>query len=252
MKKTIVYLSLFGLLMAPALQVSAAPTAPTDEQKAEAQVKADETKTKAIETAEELGITFDDFKDKLVDGLDKTIEAIDKAQQAINSNIYISDVTKQELTDALADVEAKLRDYRDQVDDVTTMEELEVLNAEVKATLQANKDVIKEAIQESVLVIAGEVEKTVEKIKVQVDAVLGILKITCEDEADTIENIESQLAAIDALTDDLEEAIKAEDVDTAKSLMKQAAEIVPELVKDVQSLVNQCSDEIESYQNVNG
>ncbi|HBP00540.1 MAG: hypothetical protein UU48_C0004G0005 [Candidatus Uhrbacteria bacterium GW2011_GWF2_41_16] len=248
MKNFIHIFALLSLLVLPFAQVQAAITKPsemTEEEKAELQAEAEAAKDTAIQKAEELGVTFTQYQEKLVQILELAIDKLDTAEETIEGNEYISDVTEDEILDALSALEGKLQTYKTQTNNADSMDDLEGINKQIVADLKANKDAIKTAIQESVLVVAAEAEKRAEQIKIKVESILELLKISCPDEKTTIESIESQLEDLNALAADLKIAVDDEDVEEAKSLMKQMADVAPNLVKEVKEVVDACEEQIE-------
>ncbi|HAU66133.1 MAG: hypothetical protein UT30_C0002G0045 [Candidatus Uhrbacteria bacterium GW2011_GWF2_39_13] len=250
-------LSLFVVLQLIVMPVFAVQAAPKDnltaEEQAELEAKAAESKAQAQETAaevaEKLGLEFADLQVKLIAGLDKSVEAIDNAIDTINASVYMSSETKVELTDGLKTLQGKLLDYRRQVNNADTMEELQAMNTEVIALLKANKTVIIDAIKESMLVITEQVSQSVEKIKIKAEAALKALDVECDSES--FAEIEKLVAELETTNASLKVAIEAEDVATAKTQARAAISLSVNLAASFAVLVDDCEEEIQAQAEIN-
>ena len=251
-------LSLFvvlQLIVMPVVVVQAAPKDNlTEEEQAELEVKKAEAEANlsagkeqaqetAAQVAEELGLEFTDLQDKLITAIDKAVNALDQAIAAINGSAYMSSETKAELTDALNTVEAKLLDYRTAANNATSAEELQAINAEVVQLLKDNKDVIVQALQESIVVIAEQVSQSVEKIKIKAEAALLMLDVECDSEA--FAEIESLVADLEMFNTTLKVAIEANDTSTMKSALNAVISTSVDLAKSFAQLITECQEEIE-------
>ena len=243
----LLFIPIFSLQAAPKDNLTEEEQAELEAKKAEAEANAAETKTQARETgeevAQELGIEFSELQEKLISMIDKAIDAVENAQNTINSLYYMSDETKTEVNDALMALEAALLDYRTAVNNATTIEELYAINDKVIELLKENKEVIAEAVKESALIIAKQVEKTLEKIEIRLEAMLAILAVDCDSEA--VEELQTELDALDVLIEDLKVAIEAEDQETAEALVKEAMELVPDLIASTTQTLTECEEEIQ-------
>ncbi|MBI2473951.1 hypothetical protein HYV70_05370 [Candidatus Uhrbacteria bacterium] len=249
------------LIVMPVVAVQAAPKdnlteeeqAELEAKKTEAEANLSETKEQAqekgAEIAEELGLEFTDLQDKLVNAIDKAINVVDQAIAAIDGSAYMSSETKTELTDALNNLEGKLLDYRTAVNNATTIEELQAINTEVIQLLKDNKDVIIEAVQQSMLVIAEQVSQTIEKIEIRAEYALSILDVECD--SDSFAEIETLVAELETTNASLKTSIEAGDVETAKTQAKAAISISGDLAASFAGLVADCKEEIETQAAVN-
>ena len=250
-------LSLFVVLQLIVMPVIAVQAAPKDnltaEEQAELEANAAEAKTQAQETAaevaEKMGLEYADLQVKMVAALDKSTDAIDQAIDTINASVYISSETKVELTDGLKTLQGKLLEYRTQVNNADTIEELQALNAEIVALLKANKTVIAEAMKESMLVIAEQVSQSMEKIKIKAEAALRTLDVECDSES--FAEIDALVTQLETTNASLEAAIAANDVATAKVEAKAGISISVDLAASFAGLVADCQEEIEAQAEVN-
>ena len=243
----LLFVPVFSLQAAPKDNLTEEEQAELDAKKAEAEVNAGEAKTQARETgeevAEELGLEFSELQDKLITMIDKAVDAVENAQNAISGLYYMSDETKTEVNDTLMTLEAALLDYRTAVNNATTIEELYAINDEVIQLLKDNKEVIAEAIKESALIIAEQVEKTLEKIQIRLESMLATLAVDCDSEA--VDELQTELDALDVLIEDLKVAIEAEDQETAEALVKEAVDMVPDLITSATQTLTECQEDIE-------
>lgn len=229
------------LLLSPLSPVSAAVgDNVTEEQKAAAQESAAAAKDTAIQAAEEAGVTYEQFKAKYLALLDEAIERLELAEQRIQANPYLTSTTKNELVKDLNEIENGLERYKAEVEKTTSMTDLEGLTQEIIAYLKANKTVIQETIKSSVLVLMGEIDKTANAIVEEAESVLAQLKRTCPEQEATITKVQGEVDQLQALEDQLAAAIKAEDVETAKSIVAQMRSIIPTLAKEIKTLYQAC------------
>jgi hypothetical protein len=255
-----IFLSLimaFSFLVLPIGQINAAVKDNlTEEQKAEldaksqeAQAQADEAKTKAweagTEAAKEAGLEFVDFQTAVLKVLDLAIARVEKAEGTIESLYYMSDVTKDEITDGLGALKGELLSYKTQVNNADTVEEVKAINAKVVQTLKDSTSVIVEAIRESSMVIYEEVQKTVEKLKIKADAILATLSVDCTEGSDDIAALQTQLTSLETVNDNLKAAIEDQDKENAKKYAQEAMNMVPGVVKSLNSVLDTCSQYIE-------
>lgn len=238
---------LSGVLMAAFIFTLALPPAHarvtdnlTDEQKAEAEAAADAAKDEAAAKAQAAGYTFDDLQEVLENILDVAIEALETAEDKINANPYLTDATKSELTDGLNEVEGALEVYAFKLQSITTLEELEALTDEVKTYLKTNESVIKEAIEETVYVLLGEAQKTMQVVISEIESAYLKMKRDCPEEAETFASFEATLNKLDIMSEDLKGYIEDEDAEAAKALIEEMKPLLKSAAADLQTFYNSC------------
>ncbi|HLD17924.1 MAG TPA: hypothetical protein VJB99_02500 [Patescibacteria group bacterium] len=244
-------LGILSFVLMPMTSALAA-TQPTQEQIDAAKATAAEAKQNAVDAASAAGVTFDQYKVKLIELLDKAVSKLDTAEETLKNNAYLSQATKDELVKGLNTLEAKLVDYKNAADDATSLSDLENLNKQVIELLKQNRTVIQEAMRSGIMVIAGEMVESIQIIVDKAEAMLKTLEIQCDvvvrddaskaDKVDvTGEKIEDEIAQLEDYGTQLQANITAKDKEATKATMKAAAQVAAQLAKDIAYLQQLCA-----------
>lgn len=152
----------------------------------------------------------------------------------------INKETAAYILDACDKIKGALADYAAKVELAKSYEDLDALRAETKTLLQENSDELKAAFEQTAMAIMENAADTLEELKDQVDEALDALRVVCPDETATIDSLESQLVTLEATITELNAALEAEDMDTAKSTLKSGVSLAKDIADDVQTLSSSC------------
>ncbi len=183
---------------------------------------------------------YEELKSSIDQRITKAIGKLDQAIAKINNNAKLSPVTKNELIQILTAVKNKLVSYQTQLGATTNLQELQTLNQTVRTYLKENKDIIRDTLIQAITVITDEATATSEALKMKVEQLLKVLKVTCPSQKDNIATLESLLQSLSAETEELKEYLKDKNVSEVRSVLHELADISMAIVKTATEIQQAC------------
>lgn len=186
-------------------------------------------------------LTFEQRQASLLSRIDNVLGKLDNAQNNIAGNTKVDDATKQSILNALNNVEAALLSYKSEVEQASTLDELQALNQEVLQYLLDNKDVIKKNIGSAITNIANQAIQKAEEFKEAFEKLLPVLKAVCPSEADTITELEAQLAQLESEIATLASLIQTKDAAAIKQELATMSQLMKSMVANVTQIQSTCA-----------
>jgi len=186
------------------------------------------------------GAGFTALKQSLLNRIDRALGVLDNIEAKVGANPDLGDETKNAVVDALEKIEAGLYEYRSEVEDADSVQELKEINQELIQYLLDNKDVVKENIKKAIIELGEQALAYALEVIDKLEKILKVLKFTCPQERDTISELETQLIKLEDEVAALEDALKEEDVQAIKNIVKEIAELTQEIAKNLETLEASC------------
>lgn len=185
-------------------------------------------------------LDFISLNQALIVTLDKSLNLLAATETKVAGNPYLSEATKQTIYSSLNNVEYALLQYKNEVENATSLADLRTLNQEITQYLKDNKDVIKENMKTAIIEIGNQALQKAEELKQKVEAALKILKVTCPKQKQVITELENQLAQLESQITALNNAIKTKDTVGIKTQIKQITQLSQSIVNNLTIIENQC------------
>ncbi len=159
----------------------------------------------AIDTNKDNAQMFDTYQQKLLNLCSKSIDKLDKLNQKIQDNPNLDESEKKESEETINTIETQIKAYQTEINQATTVQELNQINKELVAYLKENKETIRKTTAKIIFNIIEYsipiLEEYINKIE---SDILPVLKKTCSDQAMQIDALEKQLDELKELLDLLE------------------------------------------------
>jgi hypothetical protein len=163
---------------------------------------------------------FQTLKNNLEQRLMSAEQRLLDLTEAINNAMYLDEETRMALITIIEDTQTGLSAYQYAVSTATTLAELQEINQEMITFLKDNQELIKEKIQETLLVIGDNFAEQVRILMEKLETTIVILKRLCPEESDLLGALETQLTDAEDLLKDLDQAIEDQDPAAIKEAMK--------------------------------
>ncbi len=183
---------------------------------------------------------FNALKQSIIKRIDNALSRLNTLEGKIQANKRLEYVTKQVLLNSIDTIRSGLEEYKRNVNQASTIQELHQINQELIQYLKDNKDIIKENIIQSIIVLAKQSIVKTQEFIYKIDEILRLLKITCRSEIETINEVEAQLDQLEAELDKLDKAIDSEDISQIKKLMKEITQLSQDIAENMIQIQESC------------
>ena len=183
---------------------------------------------------------FERLKETILAGVDRIIQRIEKVEERIENNPGLSETTKQSILESLDLVKDGLISYRDEIEEVETLEELRAANQRLIKYLLDNRKVLRENIEKAIIDTANEFLERTEEFIENVQKILKILKTTCPAERKIISETEDQLEQLEVEIGILKEAIQSKDIPTIRKEIKEISKLSREIRDNLEKIKESC------------
>lgn len=176
------------------------------------------------------------LKQRTLTRLSQCIDAIVEIKGKVQDNPKLNDTTKQIVIEALAQLENGFVEYKSTVEGTQNIGELRAARVGILKYLWENRTVIFESIKKVLVALGEEAQEKAEELKIKIETVLKVLKITCPSERETIVALEGQLAQMEIEIQLLKQAIAAQDIDTIRQQIKALGELGQDIAANIEKI----------------
>ncbi len=195
-------------------------TKPTLTEEQETQIEAANNKTMAA-----LNANFDAYQEALLKALDAVILKLDKLEDQITSNEFIDDETQRSAQESISDITSALTDYRAQIEDATTAEEIQAINKEMIQYIKDHKDEILATVSQATYSMAYYTLDAAQVYIAYANSVLEIYEKTCDEYEDDIQAIEDKLAELQVSIEEMQDTLETNGPVTEEDMANIHAQI---------------------------
>lgn len=185
-------------------------------------------------------VNYTTLKQTILSGLDNCVIIINAIEGKISGSPNINAATKQSATASLEKLKNGLLSYKSQVENATTLAQLQAINQQIIQYLKDNKDVIKENVKTAITNLAEKTAQKAEELKQKVDQALVLLKVTCPSQKATISTVESQLTQLESEITTLTQAIQAKNTTTMKQEIQKISQLSKEILNNLKAIEAAC------------
>ena len=185
-------------------------------------------------------LDFDNLKEITLTAIDNSINRIENAKNTIMDNPKIDETTKTNSISALTNVQNNLTAYRLEVENTTTLTELREVNQEVIQYIRDNKDVIRDNIRMALVNLGQKFYDKAQELIEEVNRLLNVMKATCSEQTDKIEEIQGDLDTLEAEMATLEDAIQTKNTSVIKTQVRKIKNLSTSIVTDMKTLEEAC------------
>lgn len=190
--------------------------------------------------AQESDVNFDRLKETVLRLIDNSINRLNNVENAISGHPKIDEETKQNIINAFNTAEEKLLSYKEDVEAAQSIDEIRAVNQEVIQYLRDNKDLIRENVKKALINLGEKFVEKAEELKEKIEVAIRVLKKTCPGEADTINEVENQLAELEQNIINLKDAVTAKDKTKIKQEVKAIKSLSKSILENLKVIEDKC------------
>lgn len=179
-------------------------------------------------------------KETILNITDAALQIIRNVKTNILANAKIANDVKQSLLVTLNSLEASITSYREQVNVVTSGDELRALNQQILQYFLQHKDDIRNSMRDAIVRIGERTTIAAEELQRNIETLLTILKVTCPQERDTINALEQQVSQLQQEAAQLRTAVQSRDSQSIKTRIANLSTLSSSIVDNVNKISAAC------------